>query len=171
LKATITWQARDADSDDLTYTVLYNSGLDQRWTPIATDVTGQSVTVDTTLLAGSPRARIRVRATDGVNTTEADSAAPFTVPENPPLVAILGASDRQVISGTGARLYAAAYDPRDGMLAPAQLHWNSDRDGSLGNGRQMVVVRPLSSGAHLITVTATNSQGRSASKGLNVIVR
>jgi hypothetical protein len=170
-RARITWHASDADNDPLTYTVLYNSGLDQRWIPIATDVSDQSVTVDTTLLAGSPRARIRVRATDGVNTTEADSEGVFAVAENLPLVAILGAADGQVISRTGVRFSAAAYDPKDGMLPPAQLQWASDRDGPLGNGRQIVLVRPLSSGRHVITLTATNSQGQSASKRLNVVVR
>jgi hypothetical protein len=170
-KATITWQASDADNDPLTYTVLYNSGLDDRWIPIAADVTEQSVTVDTTLLAGSPRARIRVRVTDGVNTTEADSAGFFTVPENPPLVAILGAADGQVIPPSGARFSAAAYDPKDGLLPPAKLQWISDRDGSLGYSGQLVVARPLSRGTHVITLTATNSQGQSASTRINVVVR
>ena len=72
-KATVTWEAADADHDALNYTVLYNTGADERWVPLATDVTGLSATVDTSLLAGSRQARVRVRATDGVNTTEADN--------------------------------------------------------------------------------------------------
>jgi hypothetical protein len=97
-KATIAWQASDADHDALTFTVLYNTGLDARWVPIATDVTGLSVSVDTGLLVGSTKARIRVRATDGVNTTEADSQGTFTVPDNAPLVAILGTANGQVLA-------------------------------------------------------------------------
>jgi hypothetical protein len=170
-KATITWEAGDADGDALTYTVLYNSGLDERWIPIAIDATDLSVSVDTALLVGSARARVRVRATDGVNTTEADSSGTFTVPENPPLLAILGTASGQVLPRQRVKFTGAAYDPRDGMLPAARLQWSSDRDGPLGNGRQIETTRPLSSGAHVITLTATNGQGRSASTRVNIDVR
>ena len=123
------------------------------------------------LLVGSTRARIRVRATDGVNTTEADSGGTFTLPDNPPMVTILGTANGEVRPGQRATFSGAAYDPRDGMLPAAQLSWSSDRDGRLGNGAQIETVRPLSSGAHVITLTATNSHGRSASTRVNILVR
>lgn len=168
-KATITWQGADADHDPLTYTVLYNTGADQRWVPIATDVKGLSAPVDTALLVGSNRARVRVRATDGVNTTEADSAGTFIVPEHPPLVTILGAA--KVVNRQSAEFTGAAYDPRERMLPAARLKWTSNRDGKLGSGPHITMTKPLSSGTHVITLTATNSQGRVASKQVKVVAK
>jgi hypothetical protein len=169
-KSTITWEAGDEDNDPLTYTVLYNSGLDQIWLPIANGVTKLSTTVDTTLLPGSTRARVRVRVTDGVNTTESESEGTFTVPEKRPLIAILGSTNGRVLApGVSAQFVGAAYDPEDGMLPSTSLTWTSDRDGLMGQGR-CLAMRPLSRGPHLITLTATDSQGRSVSARVNVIV-
>ena len=170
-KAMVTWHAADADNDPLTYTVLYNTGADERWVPIATDVTGLSATVDTALLVGSKKARVRVRATDGVNTTEADSVGTFNVPEHPPLVTILGAANGKVVNRQSAEFTGAAYDPRDGMLPAARLKWTSDRDGVLGSGQHITTTKPLSSGAHVITLTATDNQGQVASKQVTVVAR
>lgn len=171
-KATITWQATDADKDHLSYTVLYNTGTNQRWVPIATDVAGLSATVDTRLLVGSNKARIRVRATDGVNTTEADSAGAFSVPAQPPLVNILGISNGQVVSGKKVTAFTGtAYDPHDGMLPATGLTWASNRDGVIGIGRHITTLKPLSSGVHVITLAATNSQGHVGSKAVRVVAK
>jgi hypothetical protein len=170
-KGTVTWEASDADNEALSFTVLYNGGLDAHWVPIATDVTGLSASVDTRLLVGSTKARVRVRATDGVNTTEADSSGTFTVPDNPPLVTILGTANGQVVARQGAVFSGVAYDPTDGILPAGSLHWTSDRDGSLGNGRRLEPTGPLSAGAHVITLTATNSRGGSATAHVNVVAR
>jgi hypothetical protein len=169
-RATIAWKAADPDNDKLTYAVFYSPGPDQRWVPIATHVTATSATIDTALLVGSRTARVRVRATDGVNTTEADSA-PFITPEHPPLVAILGVPKGKVVNRRSAEFTGAAYDPREGMLPAAQLKWTSDRDGPLGNGGRITPTKPLSTGAHVITLTATNSQGRAASKQVTITAR
>jgi hypothetical protein len=169
-KAIVTWRAADADKDALTYTVLYNTGDDQRWVPIATDVKGLSATVDTRLLVGSKNARVRVRATDGVNTKEADSAA-FHVPEHPPLVSILGAAKGKVVNRQSAEFTGAAYDPRDGMLPANRLKWTSDRDGELGTGAHITLSRSLSDGAHVITLTATNSQGQVTSSQTTIVAK
>jgi hypothetical protein len=169
-KATITWEAGDEDKDSLTYTVLYNSGLDSIWLPIATGLTQPSATVDTNLLPGSPRARVRVRVTDGVNTAEAESEGTFNVPDKRPLVSILSLTNGQVLApGANPEFIAAAYDPEDGMLTGESLTWTSDRDGLLGQG-QCSSSRPLSRGDHIITLTATDSQGHSVRTRVNVIV-
>jgi len=167
-KATVSWQASDADNDPLTYTVLYNSGADQRWVPIATGVTDHSTTIDTALLAGSTRARVRVRATDGVNSTDADSAE-FVVPGHAPVVTILGATERKQVDRNSAEFAGAAYDPQEGLVPAARMQWTSDRDGLLGSGRQIKVTKPLSTGVHVITLTVTNAQGLMASKKFTIV--
>lgn len=169
-KATIQWQAVDVDKDSLTYSVYYNSGLDNRWVPIASDITATSATVNTALLVGSSKARVKVRATDGVNTTEAVSAGSFTVPAHAPLVVILDSRPGKSVSSQGAQFTGVAYDPRDGVLPPTSLKWVSDRDGNLGSGGR-ITTKPLSSGAHVITLTATDSQGRVGTAKVKVMVK
>jgi hypothetical protein len=169
-KATISWQASEEGNVPLTFTILYNTGDNSQWLPIASGLTRQSATIDTALLPGSTKARIRVRATDGVNTTEVDSPGTFTVPVKPPLIAILGLKNGAVLPAENATLVAAAYDPQDGMLPPDRLHWRSNRDGVLGKGAR-IVPRRLAVGAHTITVTATNSLGQITTTKVNVIVR
>jgi hypothetical protein len=69
----ISWEASDIDGDKLTYSVFLNPGTGSQWSPVATDVTTTSIVVDASSLSGSTKARVRVRATDGVNTTEVES--------------------------------------------------------------------------------------------------
>ena len=169
-KSTITWEAGDEDKDSLTYTVLYNSGLDSVWLPIASGLTRPSASVDTNLLPGSTRARVRVRATDGVNTAEAESTGTFVVPDKRPLVAIIGPATREVLApGVSPQLSAVAYDPEDGMLAGTSVKWTSDRDGVVGHGPSPAL-QSLSSGEHVIAVTATDSQGNSVRARVNIMV-
>jgi hypothetical protein len=169
-KGLVKWVAADADNDALTYSVFYNNGTDERWIPIATDVTTQSASIDTRLLVGSNRARVRVRATDGVNTAEAESAA-FRVPEQGPLIAILNSNNNVRSRRQNAEFTGAAYDPRDGMLPATQLRWTSNRDNLIGSGRHIRTQRPLSLGRHIITLTATNSRGKVTRKTMRVTVR
>lgn len=169
-KATITWAASDEDGDSLTFSVLYNTGQDNTWIPLAAGLKNQSLTIATDLVPGSKSARIRVQVTDGVNTAEADSSGTFVVPEKPPLVAILGLKDGMTLSAEESILVGAAYDPQDGMLPGGKLKWTSSRDGALGEGGRLAP-RKLAAGAHTITLTATNSRGQSASVKANVIVR
>jgi hypothetical protein len=123
------------------------------------------------MLVGSAKGRVRVRATDGVNTTEAESAE-FTVKERAPLVTILRLRNNDVISSRQSTEFTgAAYDPRDGILPSVRLKWTSNRDGVLGAGRHLKTSRPLSRGDHTITLTATNSQGKVATKKVKIRVR
>jgi hypothetical protein len=169
-KATISWQASEEGKLPLTFTALYNTGDNDNWLPIASGLKKQSVTINTSLLPGSHKARIRVRATDGVITTEADSSGTFIVPVKPPLVAILGLKNGATLPAQNSNLTGAAYDPQDGMLLATSLKWTSSRDGMLGEGLR-ISPRKLSNGPHTITLTATNSLGRTTTTKVNVIVR
>ncbi|MGI8570528.1 MAG: hypothetical protein ACR2KT_16500 [Methylocella sp.] len=170
-KATVSWRGADADGDALTYTVLFNSGDDQRWVTLASGLTRQSVTIDPALLAGSQKAGIKLRASDGVNTTEAYSAGAFIVPDHPPVVSILGAARGRLLRRQSAEFTGAAYDPKYGMLPASNLIWTSNRDGTLGAGGHIKTTKPLSSGAHVITLTATNSRGLTNSRSVNIVVQ
>lgn len=170
-QANITWEASDSDGDPLSYTVFYNTGMDAIWWPIATGVTTTTISVDTSLLPGSAQGRVRVRMTDGMNTAEDDSDGAFVVPQKSPLVIIINPiAGRGIGPGEQSLLIGAAYDPEDGFLPGAGLTWTSDRDGLIGHGRQ-VEMKALSPGSHVITLTATDSQGQTATAQVKSLVR
>lgn len=159
-QATIFWEGNDADGDSLTYSVFYNNGADPIWWPVATDVTSTSISVDTSLWAGSTNGRIMVRATDGVNSADDTSDSAFTVQQKSPMVAIL-----PTIVGAGAnqevRFQGFAFDPEDGFLPESSLIWTSDRGETIEKGR-LLKLKSTVLGSQTITLTVTDSQGQSA---------
>lgn len=70
--------------------------------------------------------------------------------------------------GAALWLQGYAYDLEDGALAETALRWSSSRDGDLGTGSQVLV--SLSPGEHLITFTATDSDGNAATATVRVYV-
>jgi len=165
---TITWTASDADSDPLTYSVLYSpDGTD--WVPVGTAITETQLAVNAAELAGSTNARIRVLASDGVNTSADESDAPFTVGRKPPQAFIISPeADSATLEGTPVWLEGFAYDLEDGTLGDASLGWASSRDGDLGTGAQ--VLTTLSLGQHILTLTATDSNGNVGTATVQVLV-
>ena len=164
---TITWTANDPDDDPLTYSVLYSpDGSD--WMPIGATITQTQLTVNAAELPGSTNARIRVLASDSVNTSADESDAPFTVGHKPPQAFIISPeADSATLANTPVLLEGYAYDLEDGTLGDATLSWASSRDGSLGTGAQ--VLTTLSLGQHTLTFTATDSDGNTATATVQVI--
>jgi hypothetical protein len=60
-----------------------------------------------------------------------------------------------------------AFDREDGTLPGSSLAWESDRDGFLGAGNE--VLAPLSPGWHTIFLTATDSNGNPAVASIRVL--
>jgi hypothetical protein len=89
----------------------------------------------------------------------------------PPVVFLTQPQDgTKFLAGANIVLLAQAEDREDGPLAGDSLSWESDRDGALGTGRQLQVSN-LSLGTHIIRVTATDSDGMTASAEVNIIVQ
>ena len=86
-----------------------------------------------------------------------------------PGVSISGRNGQVLAPDSAIQLLGSAYDPEDGMLPGTSLTWTSDRACCLGNG-QRLDVKTLPSGPNLITLTAMDSQGRSATARVNVVV-
>lgn len=166
-KAIVTWEAADTDGDALTFAVLYSAG--DAWLPLASGLTANAVTVDTALLPGSSRARLRVVASDGVNTSTAETARPFAVAGKAPLVAIHRLSnDMRVSARTAIELAGFAYDAEDGVVSDKQLAWTSNVMGHLGTGQR--IDRMLATGQHTITLTATDNAGQRNSARVRIRV-
>ncbi len=77
--AAIRWSGNDADGDALTYALLISSDNGATWDPIAGDLTATSYTWDFSQLPAGAQYRIKVIATDGINTGYDLSNAPFTI--------------------------------------------------------------------------------------------
>jgi len=166
---TVTWAADDEDGDTLTYVVLYSADDGQSWLPIATDLTEASFAFDTTFVGGGDTSRIRVLASDGVNTGLADSAA-FGVSRKPPEVFIDAPEEGTGFTvGEPVLFLGHGYDLEDGPLPDAALSWRSDHDGFLGNG-EWIEADQLSPGTHRITLSAQDSDGNVAEASVNIRV-
>jgi hypothetical protein len=164
---TITWSATDEDSDAITYNILYSTdGIG--WVLVGSAITDTELAVNAGDLAGSNTARIRVLASDGANMTSADSPV-FTVGRKSPSAIIFSPEgDGTIPLNAPLLLMGYAYDPEDSLLSESALRWTSSQDGDLGLGSQILV--NLSYGQHMITLTATDSDGNIATASINVFV-
>lgn len=114
--------------------------------------------MNTHLLAGTTQGRFRVLATDGLNTSVAETSGLFTISDKPPRAQIVYPEDSTVYSSNlPVHVIGTAYDREDGQLTGDDLRWTSTLDGDLGRGSQ--VSATLSPGQHTITLTATDSDG------------
>jgi hypothetical protein len=75
----ISWEACDADGDELAYTVLFSSDGGGNWQTLGLDLTTKSFNWNVSELTPGNNYLVKVIASDGVNTKEDLSDAPFTV--------------------------------------------------------------------------------------------
>lgn len=170
-KFTISWTGSDGNGDALVYHVLYSHDQGSSWVPLATYIDTTSIEVDSQFLAGGANALIRVMASDGFNTANADSA-PLQITNKPPIVFIESPQEGLVIPATRTvGLSAGAQDLEDGMMGGKQIIWTSNKDGQLGMGSELWLDPGyLSLGDHIITVTATDSAHQTASASVRISV-
>jgi Tol biopolymer transport system component len=155
---TVTWVADDVDGDPLSFIVSYSIDDGVTWMPIALDVTTNFLAVESQYLPGSANARLKVMATDQMNSTSDSSDAPFAVGSKNPEVFILSPEqDNTIPFGVPILLQGHAYDLEDGRLVGASLEWFSNLDGELGAGDS--VIASLSFGQHEVTLSAADSDG------------
>ncbi len=132
-------------------------------------ITQTQLAVSADELAGGTEARIRVLASDGINTSDDVSDAVFTVTAKYPSVWIVSPVNNTAIApGSLLWLKGSGYDLEDGTLGEEALAWSSDREGPLGAGTVLLVT--LSPGQHLITLEATDSNGGTATASVGVFV-
>lgn len=152
---TLNWNASDPDGEPLTFDVLFSlDGL--TFTPVATNLTGNSVVLDTTTLPGGT-GRFRVIASDGVNTNYTDSD-PVTLTVKAPLVHILAPSDGQTVQYSAPLNFSGyADDLQDGSLTGDMLSW-STQYGAFATGPNATALS-MPTGWVTVTLSAQNSAG------------
>jgi len=130
--------------------ITYDDG--ERWQRLAIALKGSSFRFEPLALAGGERCRLRIYVTDGFNTAYADSES-FALQIRPPLVVLLDPGDGTTVRARDlTHLQAEAISPRFGSLDGEAIRWESDSQGVLGTGRELLV--KLRKGEHRITVTA-----------------
>ncbi|MFQ5529103.1 MAG: hypothetical protein ACE5FP_02015, partial [Gemmatimonadota bacterium] len=81
------------------------------------------------------------------------------VPNQPPVATITApGTGGSAAPGANVNFAGNATDPEDGAITGAALVWTSDLDGVIGTGTAFSTTT-LSGGVHLITLTATDSEG------------
>jgi hypothetical protein len=166
----IEWQASDADGDPLDYTLQLSLDGGQTWSALAIGLTEASYEVEAAEIGGSDHARIRVVASDGVNTASDESDADFSIGKKGPQLSLLSPRDGQTFGrGDEVILEGAAVDYEDGTIADESLVWTSDRDGELGRGRSLWGLT-LSQGVHRIALAATDRDGMTTSQTVRITV-
>ena len=165
---TLKWTASDPDQDPLTFDVLFSEDNGVSWIPVASGLTGNSLDVDINNLSSSAVAKFRVIATDGFNTSQADSPAFTTVNNTPPVATITSPGPGSVLApGTPVSLTGEGSDAHDGVLTGDHLVW---KEGAtvLGTGETLSV--DLAPGVHTISLTAVNSVGATGDATVKVLV-
>ena len=165
---TIAWTASSPAHLPLTAIVEYSADGGKTRIALGRDIAGGSLKVNTDQLPGSANAFVYVEVSDGMNTA-ATQAGPFTVAAKPPVVHIvLPATKSQVSAHVPLLLQGTAFD-RQESLNDAQFKWSSNRDGALGSGRELSTQK-LSAGTHTLTLTVTDSAGRSGQDHVQLTV-
>jgi hypothetical protein len=157
---TISWEAQDEDRDPLTFNVLYSPDDGRSWYPVANGIQETKLEVDLSAFPGGEKSKFRIIATDGFNTVADDSDAVFTLASKPPQVAIINPLNGAMLPPTEpVQLQADAHDPEDGPLSGLSVVW-SEGNNIIGVGAELEASFP--EGNHLVTVTATDSDGNTA---------
>jgi uncharacterized repeat protein (TIGR01451 family) len=166
------WTAQDGDNDPLTYDVQFSPDGGSSWQTLALDWITPQLDVDSAELPATTQGLIRVVASDGFNTTLADSPAVFTIASQPPRVSISSPVMDQILSQQQQVVFEAfARDTTDGQLLDTNITWVSSLQGQLGTGTLLVLDGSLlQAGNHDIQATAQNSQGLSASASVRIHV-
>ncbi len=166
----VSWAASDADGDTLEYLLEFSADGGASWETLAAELAATSIVLDAGWVPGTAQGRFRVVASDGINTAQDESDGLVSIPNKTPLAWITSPADRAYfVPGQSVGLVAEAIDVEDGTLWDGSLVWTSSLSGTVGSGH-MLHVTDLITGAHVITLTATDSGGAYAVDSLTIYV-
>lgn len=166
----VSWTGSDIDGDHILYGLTFIPEQPEKLpVPLILLADTTSVTIDTSRLPRTINgsARLQLTATDGFNSTVVTIEGIAVDDGHPPTIQIRHPfaqyrSPQHVAVG----MIADAVD-MDDASAPS-VAWNSDVDGLLGMGMELSTT--LSLGSHVITATATDQDGMTASATTEVFI-
>ena len=165
---TIEWTASDDDGDSLWFDVAFSRDNGTTWKVITTRLEETHLDVSGDQFPGTEEAMLQVFASDGLLTSQATAGLFSIASKSPQAVIAVPQAGGTVPPSMQVVFKGYAYDPEDGMLDGEALSWNSDQDGALGTGSQ--VLTELSQGLHTITLMATDSDTNPGTATINVFV-
>ncbi len=165
-EAHVAWAA---SGDELTYAVQYSSDDGETWMTLEDGLGEPELVVPLSDLPGGAACRLRVLAMDGFDLARGDSES-FWRPRLPPEAVILAPADGTSPVGSHGILLLGDGSSQEGSLHDHALEWSSDVDGLLGQGEE-VFTQDLSEGAHVITLRATDREGKVAEASISIDVR
>jgi hypothetical protein len=167
-KINVSWEASDADGDNLSFVVSYSQDNDISWHHLGFDLTETQLIVDTNQIPGGDEALFRVLASDGFNTNSDISDDTFTVVRHAPEVFIFTEDGTTVQSNQLLILSGNGYDQEDGILEGTSLEWSSNLEGFLGTGN--LLQARLLEGQHIVTLTGRDSDNNEAEASIQIVV-
>jgi hypothetical protein len=167
----VAWTGSDPDGDPLRYVLQHSADGGRTWKALATNLVGQTYTLDATRLAGSEMVRLRILASDGVNTSHDESDGVFAVEAKSPEAMITSPVPGRVFEpGELVLMEGAATDLEDGPINDdSRFTWFSSVQGELGLGQQLWVTG-LERGWHTITLRVTDSDGFTSESTATILV-
>ena len=164
----VRWRGSEADGDSLICTLQYNVDGGQSWTAAAIDLTEKQYAMDAAELAGTTVGKVRLLASDGLNTTADESDGLFSVPNKPPEAYITLPANGEASSVLDSVVFrGVAFDREDGPLADEALTWTSDQHGLLGTGDE-ALAPPFDPGWHEVVFKAQDSDGKVAERSIRL---
>jgi hypothetical protein len=165
---TLQWTASDPDGGALDFDVFYSKNNGATFQPVAMNVAGSSLPVNTLSLPGSAQGVFKVVASDGANTATANSPA-YVIANKPPVVVVLNPANGATVEyGTPLNFIGLIEDEQTDGVPDGQVTWRNQY-GVLGAGAQLSVL-DLPPGLNVITLTANSATGLSASASITVNV-
>ena len=166
---TLTWEADDADGDELTFQIWYYRALGDMYL-VATDVKGNSLDVDLTKFPGSGRGWFGILATDGSRTGMSETPK-ISVPYNAPDILTYIPGNKQYIAGSPIIIQGRVKDPQDGWLLDGYEWYIGGRlVENNGKSHLRLEANTLAPGTYTVTIKVTNSAGISSSRDYTIVV-
>ncbi len=157
----ISWEASDADDDDLSYMLQYSADGGEDWQVLVTNAFTTTYTTTVTSLAGGVNSLIRVIANDGVHTGYDESDAPFKIPRQAPIAFIYTADNTTFAVDQPVILQGGGMDNEDGYLQGRALAWTVRGQVANKPGDSLTLFR-VPAGKYEAILRARDSDGMSS---------
>ncbi|HET6146650.1 MAG TPA: hypothetical protein VFH68_03905 [Polyangia bacterium] len=164
---TVSWTATSPVGAPLVAFVLYSPDGGRTMIPLARNVSGSSFSISADELPSSSNGTIYVQVSEGLRQAVA-SVGIVVAPKSPAVHVITPKNESSVDILLPVALEGTA-STHEELLADSAYAWSSDRDGTLGTGPR-VTAAALSAGHHQITLTVTDSNGRTGTDVVTVDV-